>query len=148
MGFYACNKKEKDCFQDKYDYAFLPASVIDTATIQDTILTTNISTGASQVFQYRLMHTCPSIADAGWGKELIFEVPAGATSFNYTAADFAKIKCYYHAFPEYGLIQSRKHPLDGSIKGEKTGDNIWKLTINVQVTSAEYLQLTENFTTQ
>jgi len=141
----ACTKKDRDCFTDSYSYTLLTNSMIDTITIQNTIFTAVIKEGEKQVFRYRQMHTCSEMADAGWGKELIFQVPQNSSSFKYVQQDFSTIRCYCHSFPEFGPVQQSQQPLSGSIEGKKVNNNTWQVTINVQVTSNERINITKQF---
>jgi len=121
--------KKNDCTPAKYGYTYSESKKIDTIQIGGNLLSTQVNPGTNIVFSYSLVAvSCPYRMDGG-GERLIFEIPAGTISFNYSNADLKSITCYYENSPVGGLTKVTQ----GTLKGKKISNNKWDIDVNLDM---------------
>jgi hypothetical protein len=100
--------------------------------------------GADMVFEYSHINSpCALAVDADVINHLIFQVPAGSTSFDYdTPAKLENAKAYFTKKCYCADVTSRI--VTGRIKGVKAG-NIWNVDIDVAEPVTQY-QITDDYT--
>ena len=129
--FYSCKKgSSPDCITDTYSYDFYAAKKIDTTTT-NTGLSFQVNPGNDLVFSY--IHNgpeCKSMADEEYTDRLVFEVPAGSSSFFFENTQLADAMCL---FIKYGFLTTPALLIDsGYIKGIKLSDTKWDIEIDVK----------------
>jgi hypothetical protein len=117
------------CSKDVYAYEILVSSKIDTLTNQGGFFY-KINPGSNLVFRYA--HTgpdCKNIADEEYTEYLVFQVPSGVSSFEYTNNQLKDAFCYFNRICfcplNTNMISS------GIIKGTKVSATKWILEINI-----------------
>jgi hypothetical protein len=132
----SCNKNGlNDCTKDRYNYAFLKLSKIDTSSSNSPFqgyLQYQINAGNDLVFKYTHEGPdCKNIADEEFTEFLVFQVPAGTNSFNYQNAQLESANCYFNLIC---FCDINARPVkSGSIKGNKISESRWNVEINIDV---------------
>jgi hypothetical protein len=133
--FLSCKKNNlSDCTDDTYAYEILTASKIDTIATQGGFYY-QVNSGNDLVFRYT--HTgpdCKNIADEEYTEHLVFQVPGGATSFEYRNDQLKNASCYFNRLcycPLNTIAVS-----SGIIKGTKISATKWDVEINIDLTGS------------
>lgn len=107
--------------------------------------------GSDIVFEYsHVFRDCPELSDDDGTDNLVFQIPAGATSFTYTDAALASIKCYsqvscFCAFTDAIAVNQ------GTVSGTLSAPNTWNVGVNVSVSvggSTRTYRFTQTFVVQ
>lgn len=141
----SCKKATlSNCDKDTYAYEILSASKIDTITNQGGLFY-QISPGNNLVFRYT--HTgpdCKNIADDEYTEFLVFQVPPGATAFEYRNDQLKNVLCYFNrlCFCPLNTVSVSS----GTIKGTKTSATKWNVEVNIDLPgSSNKLILSKTF---
>jgi hypothetical protein len=130
----ACKKKNDDgCTPEKDEYFFSNNKQVDTSRRIQNVVIATAENGNDIVFTYRYStRVCPNIADDGAVDQLLFQVPAGTTSFDYNSADLLRSsKCYFSRSCFCPIISSKIE--SGIIKGTRINANRWVVEVNIFV---------------
>lgn len=107
----------------------------------------NSVAGADIVFQFRRdVYPCGTVLDAGHTDQLIFQIPAGTTSFDYNDSTVLANANAYFTRMCYCPNVTAQH-VTGRIKGTRINNSSWSLQVDVTTPSMGTGQrLTGNFT--
>ena len=127
-----CEKKDNSgCSGQQYSYTFNNNKQIDTVRHSSGSFFATINSGSNLVFKYEYISSvCASIADDGHTDVLIFEIPAGSTSFELKQpVDFQNSKCYFTRTCFCANVSSRL--VTGTINGTRLFNNRWSVNASV-----------------
>lgn len=132
LALISCKKDKNSNCQEEYSYAFSYNKQIDTTHNSPTTFFAIVNPGSNIVFSYEYSSACALIADAGYMDKLVFEIPAGGTSFEYDqASELENGKCYFLRTCFCGNVSSRL--VAGVIKGTRIDNSRWSIQVNVTV---------------
>jgi len=128
----SCEKENTSgCTDDFYAYEILPASKIDTIRNQGGLFY-QINPGNNLVFRYtHAGPDCINMADEEYTEYLVFQVPSGATSFEFRDEQLKVAFSYFRRVCFCGM--SSPVISSGVIKGTKISATKWNVEINVEL---------------
>lgn len=131
--FVACKKKDRDpnCQPESSSYTFSIDKQVDTVRPAPNSFFAVVNPGSDIVFEYDYAsEVCMNIADEGHFDKLVFEVPAGSTSFDYDQLnELETAKCYFTRSCFCNNVSAQL--VTGSVKGIRINDGKWSVQVNV-----------------
>jgi hypothetical protein len=139
--------KKNDCTPAKYGYTFSENKQIDTVRYGGYELSTQVNPGSNIVFSYSVLgRYCPNWTDGPSFEGLVFEIPAGATNFNYSGTDLQRIECYYE-YSSWGggdVIRATQ----GTLRGNRVSEEKWNVEVDLIIPVRGELIFTKQFKIQ
>src|SRR5688500_8241507 len=133
---FACSDKDSgtgDCPTDEYEYTIKANSRIDTLTSGNFFSFQISGEGDKTVFIYTHNNNrCQWPVDGGYSENLVFEIPANATSFSYTNEELKNANTWYKKSCFCADINAHAVVV-GIIKGQKLSATTWKVDAVVAI---------------
>ncbi len=138
--FTSCSNEETDdCDVENYQYNWsTEKSIAKDYNTEIERFDFTVTVGTNNVFEYNHSGAqCDYILDDEWGELLSFEINKDLTIFEYKDDEILQTNCFYQ---EYGAWVSHIQSAisKGVIKGEKSGNNTWKISGTITVLSEFY----------
>jgi hypothetical protein len=107
-----------------------------------------IESGENLVFEYRFdAYDEEQIADDEYSETIRFEIDSKLDKFSYSDDELLNIKAVFtpYCFCYLPLTESKNVDPKGTISGEKTSNNEWKIKINITFYGDEVKVIHGNF---
>lgn len=126
----SCSKSD-DGNDDHRDYIIYPNASLNIIETENSKFI-EVEEGNNLVFEYKFStEGAPEIADDEFTEIVYFELNANTEDFSFNENDFEGINAYLGRFCFCGNTGFFKIT-SGTMNGEKTGNNQWRVSINVE----------------